>query len=120
VGEGVGVGVGLGVGVGVGEGVALGVGVGPPDGVGVGAPLGDALGLADPDGFTLGDAEGFVLPLGDGVLAGLLPDGAGVGVERGASASGRAELFGRAAKNRGGRLKVGTSSQKGACGSSEK
>jgi len=112
------------VGVGAGEGVALGVGVGPPDGVGVGAPLGladgDALGLAEPDGFALGDAEGFVLPLGDGVLAGLLPDGAGVGVERGASASGRAELFGRAAKNRGGRLKVGTSSQKGACGSSEK
>jgi hypothetical protein len=100
-------------------------GLGLADGDALGLADGDALGLADPDGLALGDAEGIALPLGDAealalALADVLLEGAGVGVERGASASGRAELFGRAAKNRGGRLKVGTSSQKGACGSSEK
>jgi hypothetical protein len=50
-----------------------------------------------------------------------LVEGLGVGDWLGASATiGRAELLGRAAKKRGGRLKVGTSSQNGACGSSEK
>ena len=103
----------------MGDADALGL----ADGDALGLADGEALGLADPDGLALGDAEGFALPLGDAealALADVLPDGAGVGVERGASASGRAELFGRAAKNRGGRLKVGTSNQKGACGSSEK
>lgn len=70
--------------------------------------MGEALGLAD------GEADG--LPLGD-----VLEDGEVVGDWLGASATiGRAELFGRDAKNRGGRLNVGTSSQNGECGSSAK
>jgi hypothetical protein len=99
--------------------------VGVGDGEALGLADGDALGLADPDGLALGDADGVALPLG---AAEALDDGLaldevlldGVGVECGASATGRDELFGRTAKNLGGRLKVGTSSQKGACGSSEK
>jgi hypothetical protein len=79
------------------------VGVGPADGVGVGDALeladGDAVGLADPEGVPVGELEALVV---------------------GASATGLGELLGRAAKNRGGRLKVGTSNQKGARGSSEK
>jgi len=47
-------------------------------------------------------------------------DAAGVFDVTGSRATGRAVVCGRAAKNRGGRLKVGTSSQKGACGSSAK
>jgi hypothetical protein len=82
---------------------------------------GDALGLADPEGLALGDADGLAPPLDDGLaLGGVLPDGVEEGVLVGASATGRAELFGLAAKNLGGRLNVGTSSQKGAWGSSEK
>jgi hypothetical protein len=88
---------------------------------------GDAVGFADADGFALGEADGFAPTLGDveglddGLApAGALPEGVGFGVEAGASARGRDELFGRTAKKRGGRLKVGTSSQNGACGSSEK
>jgi hypothetical protein len=88
---------------------------------------GDALGLADPEGLALGDADGLAPPLGDVealddglALGGVLPDGVEEGVLVGASATGRAELFGLAAKNLGGRLNVGTSSQKGAWGSSEK
>jgi hypothetical protein len=89
------------VGEGVGPDVGVGVGVAPADGVGVADPLrlgdGVAVVTADPEGVALGEVD----------------------VPTGPSATGRG-LFGRAAKNRGGRLKVGTSSQKGACGSSEK
>jgi hypothetical protein len=66
------------------------------------------------DGLAEGEAAG---------LAGAeaLVETLGVGEGEGRNAiSGRALLFGLAAKNRGGRLKVGTSSQKGACGSSAK
>ena len=49
-----------------------------------------------------------------------VPDGDGVAVAVGPRARGCEDGFGRAAKNRGGRLNVGTSSQKGACGSSAK
>jgi hypothetical protein len=113
------------------------VGVGEPDGLGLadGDALGlaegdvladgEALGLADPDGEALGLADVDGLPLGDPDVLGLgdvLPlVGLGVGDADGRNAiSGGRVVFGRAAKKRGGRLKVGTSSQNGACGSSAK
>jgi hypothetical protein len=92
--------------------------------------VGEALGLADgdADGLVVGDAEAVGVAEGetpgDGLPLADVPepaDGDGVGDGLGARATmGRAELFGRAAKNRGGRLKVGTSSQNGECGSSAK
>jgi hypothetical protein len=92
--------------------------------------VGEALGLAEGDalGLALGEAEPLGLAVGEAPDDGLalaevlaLPDGEAVADGLGARATiGRAELFGRAAKNRGGKLKVGTKSQKGACGSSEK
>ena len=98
---GAGVGVGVGVGLAVGDGVGRGVGAGVGAGVGVGpaVELGDA--LAD------GVASGVAVAPSDGDVVGR-------------SATGRDELFGRAAKNRGGRLKVGTRAQNGECGSSAK
>jgi len=76
----------------------------------LGCADGDAVGLADPDGVALGEVEA----LDEGEA---LPDGAGDWV--GPRATGRGAP-GRAAKKRGGRLNVGTSSQNGACGSSAK
>jgi hypothetical protein len=84
------------------------------------------VGLADADGLAVGEAEPVGLAVGeapdDGLtLADELALTDGVADWLGARATiGREVLFGRAAKNRGGRLKVGTRSQKGACGSSEK
>jgi hypothetical protein len=97
----------VGVGVGVPEGE--GVGVGDPEGVG----LGLALGVAEGEGVGVADELGVAV----GVDAG---DALGVGLFEGAMATGRLVGCGRAAKNRGGRLKVGTRSQKGARGSSAK
>jgi len=80
-------------------------GVGAPEGVGVD----EGVGLAPPDGLTD--------PLGVG------PDGAGEFWEPladGLKATGGRLAFGLTAKNRGGRLKVGTRSQNGALGSSAK
>ena len=103
--------------------------------MGVGEALGlaevEALGLADGDaeGLALGEAEplglaeGGALALADRLALGdalELPDGEGLDERLGAMATSRPVPFGRAAKNRGGRLKVGTSSQNGACGSSAK
>jgi len=90
----------------------------------VGDALGDALGDAEAEAVAEGeaDADGELLgpPLG-------WPDGPALGeaeaaleeLWEGASATGRPLDAGRAAKNRGGRVKVGTRSQKGARGSSE-
>jgi len=95
----------------------VGVGVGLAVGDGDGLPLadGDALGLADGEGLPLGDGDPLGLALADALA---LAEGEGFGV--GARATGCEDGLGRAAKNRGGRLNVGTSSQKGACGSSAK
>src|SRR5439155_3689068 len=94
-----GAGAGVRVGGGLGGGDALGVAEGEALPLGDGEPLGDPLGLALADALALADVEGF-----------------GVG----ARATGCEDGLGRAAKNRGGRLNVGTSNQKGACGSSAK
>jgi len=104
--------------------VGVGVGVGVADGDGEGDALGvgdvEALGLADGDGLAPGEAEplglGDAEPLAEGLILGEL-DGDTVGLS---ATMGDRDAFGRAAKNRGGRLKVGTSNQNGACGSSAK
>jgi hypothetical protein len=73
------------------------------------------VGVGPADGVALGEVEA----LDDGValvVGAALLDGVAEAV--GPSAIGRGELFGREAKKRGGRLKVGTSSQNGARGSS--
>ncbi|TMD38909.1 MAG: hypothetical protein E6I88_13675 [Chloroflexi bacterium] len=119
---------GSGVGVGVGVGREVGVGVGVD--VGVGWEVGVGVGPAVSEGEGLGPAWGELVELGDGELLGVAEsDGLGMAapsVDDGAGTlgpmamSGREELFGRAAKNRDGRLKVGTSSQIGAWASSLK
>jgi hypothetical protein len=108
---GVGVGEGVADGEGDGEGDADGDGLGEPEGVGVGVglePLGVGVGVGDADADELADVEDD---------AGL--EGEPAGVEASAT-GGRGVELGRVPKNRGGRLKVGTSSQKGARGSSVK
>jgi len=93
----------------------VGVGVGEAPGVAVaeavGAALADAKALTDADADADADAgaEGFVV--GEGVA--WLPT-AGVADDCGPRATGRLVVCGRAAKKRGGRLKVGTRSQNGA------
>jgi len=105
------------VGVGLLEGVGLADA--DADGVGEALALADGDGLALPEGEALALVDGEGLPLADGWA---VAEGFGEGVVdvSGPSATGRVVVCGRAAKNRGGRLNVGTSSQKGACGSSAK
>jgi hypothetical protein len=99
----------------VGEAPGVGVGVALADGEALADAEADADADADAEADTDADAEGFTLA--EGVA--WLPT-AGVADDCGPRATGLLVVWGLAAKKRGGRLKVGTRSQKGAWGSSAK
>jgi hypothetical protein len=109
------------VGLVLGVADALGVGVAEPPGVALAEALAEALADADAEAEAEADAAADADAEGDpvGETDAWLPS-VGVAVDCGPRATGLVVGCGLAAKNRGGRLKVGTSSQKGACGSSAK